>query len=87
MRGNGPFSSRERPLATASADSTPSMSSDSISGPGGTALVVHIERINAGGHVFSRALPQSKHQRLNALTMKQFPFSFFVVSGSIAISC
>ena len=58
----------------------------SISDPRGAALVVHIERFNAGGRLIIGALPQAKHQRLNALTMLQFPFSVFVETGSIAIS-
>jgi len=48
---------------------------------------VHVERFNARGRVVSRALPQSKHQRLNALPMLQFPFPILVESGSIAVFC
>ena len=58
----------------------------SISDPRGTALVVHIQGLNTGGRLLIGALPQSKLQRLNALTMVQFPFSVFVETGSIAIS-
>jgi hypothetical protein len=47
---------------------------------------VHIERFNAGGRLLDRAPPQSKRQRLNALSMEQFPFSVCLESSSIAIS-
>jgi hypothetical protein len=58
----------------------------SVSDPRGTALVVHFERFSVGGRSRICARPQSKHRRLNALTMEQFPFSVYVESGSIAIS-
>jgi hypothetical protein len=61
----------------------------SIADPRGTALVVHVERFDARGRflVLMCARPQSNQQRLNALTMLQFPISVFVESGPIAISC
>jgi hypothetical protein len=46
---------------------------------------VHVERCNPHGRRLIRALPHSKHQRPNALSMVQFPLSVFLESGSIAI--
>jgi hypothetical protein len=43
-------------------------------------------RFNARRRVLVGALPQSKHQRLNALTTVHFALSILVESGSIAIS-
>jgi hypothetical protein len=57
----------------------------SVSDPRGTAFVVHVERCNPHGRRLIRALPHSKHQRPNALSMVQFPLSVFLESGSIAI--
>jgi hypothetical protein len=60
----------------------------SISDPCRTALVVHVQRCGARRRFFVvRAFPQSRHQRLNALTMMQFAFPVLVESSSITISC
>jgi hypothetical protein len=58
----------------------------SISESSGAALGMHAEGLNARGCFLVRALPRGKHQRLNALAMKEFPFPIFVESGSIAVS-
>ncbi len=60
----------------------------SISDPCRTALIVHVERCDAHRRFFVvRPFLQSRHQRLNALTMVQFAFPVFVESSSITISC
>ena len=58
----------------------------SVADSHGTTLVVHVEDCHVRGRLLIRALPQPKHQRLNALTTVQFARSILVKSRAIAIS-
>jgi hypothetical protein len=58
----------------------------SVADSRGTTFIVHVERSLARRCWLRRAIPQRKPQRLNALTVVQFPLSVLLESRSIAVS-
>ena len=56
-----------------------------LSGPGWTALVLHVERCGLCRRLLVRLPPQRCDERLNSLATVQFTLAVLLVSGPIAI--